>query len=591
MLSLTAFRILITKFLRKIVFATFILSTGELSAWAVQFVPGQSYEVRIDSGDILSLIIERCYPHHRGHIYGKHGILAKISEINPEISNLNELQVAEHLQLFELGKRDCKAIKKVENPDVIHADSGIRRITTSPKVVSRIYHEMVAHYDDVLPFETSDQPSNVSNKVHNLTDTQPSVPAVEVSLSSHLDKLTSSSHFTPPSSYDDVEKFNPKAQFNTGHLNADSLDGTVSSKKVKSIPEPRAVKLSAADSDDSAFRKGTRSAKSAPYNDVLPFEKLDHLDFTNIDIYQPSSASNYWMPPSSSPHLVPASLSNSLGRPIISTSDELAHYYAVKFDQQLLALRSYIKRIAPHLKEPAMNALPELVELKRPGWLAADLNFGYSRIDSTDVATQGQAILLSGLNTGVTLNWTQDVSDILATTLFYNLQREAYDTQTIQSSVNTDAHYLSKFGAKIELKPFTKLQRLTLLGSLFFNQTLYSRAVSVSENVLDSVFVSNLSIGGSYLAIDHRLIQVSAYATGNLLFPTITAGYSIPVGKALTVGAHLAQPFRDYWQIVGDFWYTHQTQNSSIATQTRKDVNISVGLRLHFSAELRRVEP
>lgn len=233
----------------------------------------------------------------------------------------------------------------------------------------------------------------------------------------------------------------------------------------------------------------------------------------------------------------------------------------------------------------------------RYGWISLQPRFTYSAISATDKATGGHADLPSNLNPGVTLIWGQHWSDAAETQLNLGFTQESYTSNGTGSQISLDngSRMLTDFGIHANfaltrgaLSGTRDEGGFSLQAGVEADRELFARGESATVDTLDAVTIPTLSAGIRYQFPKFDPFTFSVYGTGMYLFSATTTAFSVQSGKGFEMGAKISEDVSEHTDISGGLFYGQRSQDTSLVTQTKKELGLSLGVTFRFDTFTRQ---
>jgi hypothetical protein len=240
---------------------------------------------------------------------------------------------------------------------------------------------------------------------------------------------------------------------------------------------------------------------------------------------------------------------------------------------------SFTPETSPVMSAPAANAKPEN---ERFGWISLSPSFSYARIDSTDRSTGAAATFLSEQNPGMDFSWGQRWSSHFDTNLDLGLQEDTYVVQETGMALDNPTHVLTHFGLGAALRPASGGDFAFTFGA-GVAQELYTHATSFTTVDLDGITVPKLSAGFDYRLGTFWPFTASVHAECSEYLPATGPGYTVQAGSGYDGGLSATEALSDSIILSGDAWYSYATQNSTIATEMRKEIGVTLGFTFRFA--------
>lgn len=200
----------------------------------------------------------------------------------------------------------------------------------------------------------------------------------------------------------------------------------------------------------------------------------------------------------------------------------------------------------------------------------------FTRIDSTDIATNAKALLISNINYGVKFNWEQNWSDDTSTYQELKTAQLSF-TDNLTSSTIIENKNVSVSGIGIGAN-FNRTNSISWGAKVNYGQEIYARGKSSSNSViLDSVSVPAASIYARFKLANRGPFALSADLEAKSLLAAETSNYTTSTGTGYVGKLGFSQD-KEKYKMGCDLFYKQQQQDSSIMQAIRKDI----GLELYF---------
>jgi hypothetical protein len=197
----------------------------------------------------------------------------------------------------------------------------------------------------------------------------------------------------------------------------------------------------------------------------------------------------------------------------------------------------------------------------------------FSRLDGTDLDTNGKATLVSDMNYGFFVKWTQVWSKSFRTFLDTRWNRITIRSTESGDSISPTKDVYANFGGGAEFRLAD--QRIGVGAGVHSGQEMFYRASSATEIHIDKVMLYSGDLHANYKVLENSALGLSLDLKYSWLLPSSTTHYKIHTGNRVSGTIDIAHHIgRSRWG--AGIGYGISTYSSTLSKQKRSDVFLNV---------------